>query len=146
MSFPRQQSEWANIWGLEWHFCNSAAHNGSFANMSGKGERTTKIRSAWKEELLLHLQPLFKTSFSLSKLPWRYPLRFFTFLPHFYHFYSHLIALIEGFTFWIRFLHWAAHFVISLTWNNTHSWGFLCLYITTPFYISLKPWNLFFFS
>jgi len=36
---------------------------------------------------------------------------------------SQKIAPIEGFAFLFRFLHWAACFVISLTWNNTHSWG-----------------------
>ena len=108
----------------EWHFCTSEWQSGSFVNMSG--------RVKWPRELGLtsctsrttssstFLQP----PFSFSKLPWWCPLRFFTFLAHFYRFYAYLTAPIKGFTFWIRFLARAAHFVISLTWNNTHSWGF----------------------
>jgi len=40
-----------------------------------------------------------QTPFSLSKLPYKSPLRFFTCLAYFYRFYAHLIAPIEGFTF-----------------------------------------------
>ena len=43
-SFPRHQSECANIWGLEWHFCNFAAHNGSFVNNEWQSDGTTRIR------------------------------------------------------------------------------------------------------
>jgi len=45
-SFPRHLSEWANIRTLEaqeWHFCNSAAHNGNFINNAGRHEVTTRI-------------------------------------------------------------------------------------------------------
>jgi len=44
MSFPRQHSEWVNIWGQEWHFCNSAAHNGSFVNNEWQSDGTMRIR------------------------------------------------------------------------------------------------------
>jgi len=29
-SFPRHQSEWANIWGPKWHFCNSEWQSDKF--------------------------------------------------------------------------------------------------------------------
>jgi len=85
MSFPRQQSQWVNIWGPEWHFCKSEWQSGSFVIMSGKGDMTTRIRSAWGGQPLHHLQPLFKTSIFVLQASMDVPLAVFhvfgSFLP-----------------------------------------------------------------
>ena len=90
--------------------------------MSGRGDMTTKLGLHGRDQPLHHLQPLFKTSIFALQASMDIPLRFFTFLGHFYRFYAYVTAPIEGFTFGIRF----GQFVlwVLLTWNNTHSWGF----------------------
>jgi len=137
MSFPRQQSQWVNIWGPEWHFCK----------YEWQGWYDHEIRYAWEDQLLHHLQPLFKTSiFLFSKLPWTSPLQFFMFLAHFYRFYAYLTAPIEGFAFWICFLGWAVRFMGFIDLEQYPFMGFSHLYMITPFCIPFKLWNLYFCS
>ena len=146
MSFPRQQSQWVNIWGPEWHFCKSEWQSGSFVNMSGRGDMTTKLGLHGRDQPLHHLQPLFKTSIFALQASMDIPLRFFTFLGHFYRFYAYLTASIEGFTFWIRFVAWAVRFVGFIDLEQYPFMGFSHLYMITPFCISFKLWNLYFCS
>jgi len=82
------------------------------------------IRSAWGCIRYFIFSILSNSIFRAPSFHGCPPLRFFTFLGHFYRFYAHLTTPIEDFAFWFRFLQWGARFVISLTWNNTHSWGF----------------------
>jgi len=124
MSFPRQQSQWVNIWGPEWHFCNSVAHNGSFVILSGRGwyDHELRLHEEASRSIIFNLSS--KPPFSFSKLPWTSPLRFFTFLAHFYrfmHIWQHPLRVLRlEFVFLLgQFILW-----VLLTWNNTHSWGF----------------------
>jgi len=63
MSFSRQQSQWVNIWGPEWHFCNSGAYNGSFVILSGRGDMTTKLGLHGRDQPLLLLPHSLKPPF-----------------------------------------------------------------------------------
>ena len=79
---------------------------------------------------------------SFGGCPWRCSTRFWCFCTSFWHFYAHLTAPIVGFTFWICFLAWTAHFVDFIDLEQHPLMGFSDLYITTPFYFPLKLWNL----
>ena len=82
----------------EWHICNSEWQSGNFVNMSGIVDVTTRIRSPSMLEPQTSSSTFLQTSFSLSKLPWRCPLRFFMFLPHFYlfmHIWQHPLRVLH---------------------------------------------------
>ena len=108
-----------------------------------RGDRTTRIRSGCMRTAAHLSSTLFSNLHFLSPsfggCPWRCSTRFCT---SFCHFYAHLTTSNVGFKFLIHLVYWAAHFIDFIDLEQHPLMEFSYLYITAPFYIPLKLWNL----
>jgi len=133
MSFPRQQSQWVNIWGPEWHFCKSEWQSGNFVNNEWKSEMTTRIRSHFMHQphhIIFYLSPSFHgvapcgfsrfwLIFTVFMHIWQHPLRVLRF---------EFVFLLGQLVLWFHWL-WTIpiHGVFTFIYHSTvlHSIGAL---------------------
>ena len=138
-SFPRHLSEWPTLEAQEWYFCNSKWQSGSFINMSGRGEVTTKLGLHVMHQPLLLLPHSLKPPFFVLQASMEVPpcgfSRFCLIFTVFMHIWQHPLRVLR-----FEFVFYIGQLILWFHWLGTipiHG-VFRFIYHSTIFYIPLK--------